>query len=118
MGYMDTRHTKFSSPLLIAVKSLDVLSDGDTNATLTGQANQYCIAVEALDHSTIATIKNALSKTNPKGLLPLSSRFIEDALVNREPLVQSTHIGSIGELVNCKTGWVMAAWKEIQEKRG
>jgi hypothetical protein len=43
------------------------LSDGDTNATLTGQANQYCIAVEALDHSTIANIKNALSKTNPKG---------------------------------------------------
>ncbi len=94
------------------------LSDGDTSATLAGRANQYCIAVESLDVSKVAMVKKALSKSNAKGLAPLSARFVEDALVNREPLVQSTQIGPTGELINCKIDWVMEAWQEIQEKRG
>lgn len=94
-----------------------VLSDGDTNATLTGRANQYCIAVNAPDHVAISAVKDALSKSNEKGLLPVSSRFMDDALVRREPLVQATFIGSSGELVNCTTGWVMSAWKAAQEQR-
>jgi hypothetical protein len=52
------------------------LSDGDTNATLAGRANQYCIAVESLDASKIVTVKNALNKSNAKGLLPPASRFL------------------------------------------
>lgn len=92
------------------------LSDGDTSATLSGQANQYCIAIEAPDDSTIAIAKNALSKVDAKGLLPLPSRFMGDALANREPLVQAAYVGSAGELIHCQTGWVMAAWKESQGK--
>ncbi len=92
-----------------------ILSDGDTNATLTGRANQYCIAVNAPDHVAISAVKDALSKSNEKGLLPLPARFMDDALVSREPLVQATFIGSKGELVNCTTGWVMPAWKAAQE---
>jgi hypothetical protein len=95
-----------------------MLSDGDTNATLAGRANQYCIAVESMDASKIAAVKNALSRSNEKGLLPLSARFVEDARVDLEPRVQSTDIGSTGEPANSQPGWVMAAWKKIQEKRG
>ncbi|MEW6241252.1 MAG: hypothetical protein AB1564_10640 [Chloroflexota bacterium] len=94
-----------------------VLSDGDTNATLMGRANQYCIAVNAPDHAAISAVKDALSKSTEKGLLPVSSRFMDDALVMHEPLVQATFIGSHGELVNCTTSWVMAAWKTTQEQR-
>lgn len=94
-----------------------ILSDGDTNATLMGRANQYCIAVNAPDQAIISAVKEALSKSNEKGLLPLSARFMDDALVMHEPLVQATFIGSHGELVNCTTGWVMAAWKTAQEQR-
>ncbi len=92
------------------------LSDGDTNSTLTGTANQYCIAVDTPHQSTITTIKESLSKVDTKGLCPLQSRFLEGALVSREPLVLSTRITSDGELANCSTGWIMAAWKETKKK--
>ncbi len=92
------------------------LSDGDTNATLSGRANQYVIAVNAPSASTIANVRAILSKSNAKGLLPPSSRFMEDSQVRNEPLVQSTHIGSNGELINCTTGWVMEAWRKTREK--
>lgn len=93
------------------------LSDGDTNVTLTGRANQYCIAVNAPSQSAIVSVREALSRSDAKGLVPLSSRFMDDSLVRHEPLVQSTHIGSTGELVNCTTGWVMSAWKGVQERQ-
>jgi hypothetical protein len=92
------------------------LSDGDTNATIAGRANQYCIAVESLDASKIATVKSALSKSNVKGLLPLASRFVESTLVSREPLVTAAHINAAGELIGCQTGWVMSAWEKTREK--
>jgi hypothetical protein len=92
------------------------LSDGDTNATLAGSANQYCIAVESLDASKIAEVKNALSMSNAKGLLPLASRFIDSIRVSQEPLVTATNINAAGELVDCQTGWAMAAWKETRER--
>lgn len=94
-----------------------ILSDGDTNATLTGRANQYCIAVNAPDRAAIAAVKDALGRSNAKGLLPVSSRFMDESLVAREPLVQAAFVGSHGELVNCTTSWVMAAWKAAQETR-
>jgi hypothetical protein len=93
------------------------LSDGDTHATLTGHVNQYCIAVESFDASKITIVKNAFSRSNAKGLLPLPSRFVESTLVSREPLVTAAHINAAGELVGCKTGWVTEAWQENREKQ-
>jgi hypothetical protein len=92
------------------------LSDGDTNATLSGAANQYCIAVESLDASKIALVKNAISKSNAKGLLLLPSRFLEDDLIHSEPLVLATQINATGDLVGCQTGWVTSAWQESRKK--
>jgi hypothetical protein len=91
------------------------LSDGDTNATLARRVNQYCIAVESLDASKIAAVKNALSRSNAKGLVPLASRFIETSLVSQEPLVIAANINAAGELTGCKTGWVMEAWEKSRE---
>jgi hypothetical protein len=92
------------------------LRDGDTRATLSGRANQYCIAVDAPDVSKISAVKRAISKSNEKGLLPLSSRFLDEALVSHEPLVVATGINSAGELVGCNTGWVTEAWQESRKK--
>jgi hypothetical protein len=92
------------------------LSDGDTNDTLAGSANQYCIAVESPDASQIAKVKSALSSSGAKGLLPLTSRFLESDLVSLEPLVTAARINAAGELVECQTGWIIKAWKENREK--
>jgi hypothetical protein len=92
------------------------LSDGDTNATLAGRANQYCIAVDSLDASKIAAVKSAFGASNAKGLLSLPSRFLSDAAVRNEPLVLAAHIDLAGKLVHCKTGWVMQAWEESRER--
>jgi len=92
------------------------LRDGDTNATLIGRANHYCIAVESTDASKIAVVKNALSWSNAKGLLPLKYRFIEDVLVSNEPLVLAAHISTTGELVGCQTSWVKEAWEKYRVK--
>jgi len=95
-----------------------LLSDGDTNDTLAGRANQYCIAVESFDESKIAAVKNILSTYNAKGLLPPQSRFLEDELVRSEPLVYSARINGAGELVDCQShaDWVMRAWNESRER--
>ena len=93
-----------------------LLSDGDTNATLVGRANQYCIAVESYDDAQIAAVKKALSEAKAKGLLPLPSRFLQGELVQREPLVRAARIDVTGKLVDCKTGWVREAWEKSQTR--
>jgi hypothetical protein len=93
-----------------------VLSDGDTNATLVGRANQYCIGVESFDDAQIAAIKKALSDSKAKGLLPVRSRFLQGELVQREPLVRAARIDATGKLIDCKTGWVREAWEKSQTR--
>ncbi len=88
------------------------LSDGDTNETLSGRANHYCIAVDAPDGSQISLVRQTLSRSNAKGLLPLPSRFLEDAQVQSEPLVAAAQVTATGEIVG--GGWISAAWKQAQ----
>jgi hypothetical protein len=90
------------------------LRDGDTNATLQGLARQCCISIEVPNASTMDAVRSALSKSTAKGLLPPSSRFIEDALVRQEPLVLAGRITSTGELTDCETIWVKMAWEEAR----
>jgi hypothetical protein len=90
-----------------------ILSDGDTNATLRGGANQYCIAVQGPTNA-IAAVKESLAKSDAKGLLPASQRFMGEPQINSEPLVQATFIGPSGDLINCTTGWVLEAWKKAK----
>lgn len=91
-----------------------LLSDGDTQATLLGQANHYCIAVTAPNPAMISVVKNALWESHAEGLLSPTARFMDSALVDKEPLVVSARIGADGRLLDCTTGWVIAAWKECQ----
>jgi hypothetical protein len=92
------------------------LSDGDTSATLSGRANHYCIAVESLDDSKIAAVRDAMSQSDAKGLLPLASRFIEGHQVEYEPLVEAARIDLSGELVGCQANWIVTAWQKSREK--
>jgi hypothetical protein len=93
------------------------LSDGDTKATLSGAANQYCIGVDTLDASRLVAVRKALTESSAKGLLPPESRFMDGASVQREPLVLAAQIDFAGKLVNCRTAWVTAAWKETHQRR-
>ncbi len=91
------------------------LRDGDTTATVKGDVYHYCIAVESEDPSKIKLVKEAFIDTNAKALLPPRDRFLEDAQVTQEPLVLAARINSKGELIGCKTSWIIKAWKESKE---
>lgn len=97
---IDTRHIPGCS-----------LSDGDTR----GDGNQYCIAVSTSNPATIKVIKKALTKSDAKGLLPPSARFIDESCLRHESLVPSAQINSAGDLINCNTNWVLEAWKISKE---
>lgn len=92
------------------------LSDGDTRATLSGQKNEYCIAVESSSAAQLARVRQALLRSTAPGLLPPAARFITDAAVAREPLVLAAQVTPGGELVQY-TGWVRAAWEKCCEER-
>ncbi|KAF0106694.1 MAG: hypothetical protein FD146_2286 [Anaerolineaceae bacterium] len=93
-----------------------VLYDGDTRATLSGGQNTYCIAVESEDAKAMEAIKNKFLLASAKGLAPANERILEGAQIESEPLVLSAQVGPAGELVNCKTGWVLEAWNETRKK--
>ncbi len=89
-----------------------ILKDGDTNATLTEGAREYCIVVESAEESTINSIKRSIGGLDTKGLFPASSRFLSDLEVFHEPLVFAGRITSDGDLVDCNTPWIIQAWNE------
>ena len=92
-----------------------ILSDGDTNATLFGNARQYCIAVQSwLYPEQVDAVRNALSASQAKGLLPLSARFLSDSAAGAEPLVIAGRIDSQGNLLDCHTGWMKEAWEKTR----
>jgi hypothetical protein len=92
------------------------LSDGDTNATLRGGANQYCIAIQSHDAAQIDLVKSAMSKSGTKALLPLSERFMDEFALQGEPLVQAAHIDQSGHIVNCPTTWIVEAWEKTGKR--
>lgn len=93
-----------------------MISDGDTSATLLGRSHQYCIAVDG-PPEMLEVVKKALGKFKARGLLPPNERFEEDPQAGRQPLVTSCYVGGQGQLLNCSTSWVTAAWEKAQESR-
>jgi hypothetical protein len=91
------------------------LSDGDTNATLSGAANHYCIAIESFNASTLDRVREAVGSSRAPGLLPPSRRFLESAEVAREPLVQAAQVGPGGAIVG--TSWIVKAREKSLEER-
>lgn len=86
--------------------------DGDTTATLNGNARIYCIAIHFPDPAQLAAVKTMLSRSGVRGLVPLSSRFIEGTRVLQEPLVQAGVIDEYLRLTRCETPWIIQAWNE------
>jgi hypothetical protein len=89
------------------------LRDGDTQATLDGDARHYCISIESEDPGKIENIRAAVEKCGEAGLLPADSRFLENP--GSEPLVVAGGIDAGGALVGCETDWVRAAWEEARK---
>jgi hypothetical protein len=91
------------------------LYHGDTNATLHGSANEYCIAIASRDETKIDLVRNAFWAYHAKGLLPLPIRFLEHDQVSQEPLIEAGFI--IGtELFGDTTGWITKALGKSQKK--
>ncbi|MET9968074.1 hypothetical protein ABZZ80_19635 [Streptomyces sp. NPDC006356] len=73
--------------------------DGDTEATLYGGANIYCIAVQAPDPQTVAYVRDVFGARTDEGLLPPDRRFLEGDVIAREPLVHAADVDKAGRLV-------------------
>jgi hypothetical protein len=87
--------------------------DGDTAATLAGDARIYCIVVETPDAAVIADIETRLAAAADPGLCPPDRRFLRDAAaIKAEPLVFAGRVDEHGMLVQCDTSWIIAAWQE------
>ena len=75
-----------------------ILYDGDTTETLNGNANNYCIAVQSMDSSTINYIKDSFSQANNTGLSSIENRFIMGNVTPKHPLVLSARVNSGGRI--------------------
>jgi len=75
-----------------------VLLEGDTNATLSDQAREFCIAVQGIGLDT-DYVESALSKADEKGLCPISRRFIQELQLSKEPLLEVGEVDQYGRFV-------------------
>jgi len=94
------------------------LYHGDTNATLHGGSNEYCIAIASRDEKKIDLVRNAFWSYHAKGLLPLPIRFLEHDQVRQEPLIPVGFILPNGELIGeTETAvWIAEVLKKSQKK--
>jgi len=99
------------------------LHDGDTNATLMGKANLYCVAIRCPEPETLDYVREALSAREDEGLLPVDRRFVTGAVTAREPLVQAGDVNKAGKLIVDPNDAVAAsqpegtAWKVVSPRR-
>jgi len=75
--------------------------EGDTNETLSGDANEFCIAVysEAFGDSDIDYVKGAFADLTEQGLAPPGRRFIEKLQLDSEPLLDRGRVDAGGFFV-------------------
>jgi len=93
-----------------------VLYDGDMRATLSGGQNAYCIALESNDEKVLADIEKKFTLSTARGLAPAGERFLKGERAESEPLAPAAQVGPNGELLNCKTNWVLEAWQAVRQK--
>lgn len=84
--------------------------DGDTSETLAGRARTYCVAFQASDAEQAAYLRDALGRSEEKGLLPQTRRFLDGAAVDHHPLVLTGRVDSIGRLVVRGESGIGAGW--------
>lgn len=76
-----------------------LLFEGDTNDTLSGRENVFCIAVQSMDRSVIQSIRKALDQHEEFQRVAAWPPFVEDLAVVNEPLPDAGRIDAFGELV-------------------
>jgi hypothetical protein len=86
--------------------------DGDTEATLDGDANIYCIAFQATEQEKIHYIVDTLASHMDVGLLPAANRYLTGDVVRREPLVWSATIAFDGSLRLTEDTIIRPSWVE------
>jgi hypothetical protein len=91
----------------IFMKHIDVrkfpasaLFEGDTNETLGGSANEFCIAIYGM--IDIGKIKDIFKDLNDKGLAQQGRRFIDKPRLDAEPLPSRGRIDAAGFFVTDK----------------
>ena len=72
--------------------------DGDTDATLKGLANQYCIVIRATGRGAVEHIKEALGELDHDGLAHRSQRLVEGKVIDAEPVVLCGQTDTAGVL--------------------
>lgn len=75
-----------------------ILQEGDTNETLFGRQEEFCIGVFGLTLNA-GVVKAAFADSSDKGLAAPDRRFIASPQVNAEPLVTVGAIDHRGRLV-------------------
>ncbi|MGO9119683.1 MAG: hypothetical protein ACLQPD_18985 [Desulfomonilaceae bacterium] len=94
-----------------------IVRDGDTNATLSGNARHFCISVESYSQATIGVVRDAFTKADAPGLLPVSSRFLDEIQLRNEPLPLSFRTDQSGDLVDVEYSLAVEALEECRKKR-
>ena len=75
-----------------------ILVEGDTEATLNGQANEFCIGIYGL-MLDLDYIRETFGSVDDPGLAPVHRRFIEKLALDGQPLPIRGHIDAFGRLV-------------------
>jgi hypothetical protein len=76
-----------------------LLFEGDTSATLSGNENVYCIALQSTDRAAFGSVRVALERNEEFKTVASSPEFILDEQVTRQPLPAAGRIDAAGALV-------------------
>ncbi len=75
-----------------------ILLEGDTAATLSGQANEFCIGIYG-PNLDLNYIRETIESLDEPGLAPMHRRFIEKLALDMQPLPIRGNIDAFGCLV-------------------
>ena len=76
-----------------------LLFEGDTGATLAGEENVFCIAVQSADRDITTRVKTALSHSEGFKRVCASQMFVQGTKCTKEPLRSAGQIDACGNLV-------------------
>ncbi len=79
-----------------------------------GRSRPYCIALESDDTSVLSRVKLLFAKSMARGLLPLGSRFLDEAALQEEVLALAARIDESGEMTDCHSRWLQEAWQRAR----
>lgn len=79
-----------------------------------GRVRPYCIAIETDDPTVIARVRQALTGSMVRGLLPPPQRFLDGQDLQEEVLALAARITAAGEITQTQSRWLQEAWQRAQ----